>query len=117
MEEEMRHVDKRRWICTSIIGNCPLSSVMASNMHQEVPVDKTCPLCHADITIFGEMPELTVQSIMEIVPEWQCRGCNKTGSWSEANEASRQCPDCGGEIITPLVKKDGPFGSGLLKKH
>lgn len=115
----MRHVDKRRWICANIIGNCSLSRLMLSAMYLEVPADKKCPLCQSDITIFPETPETATQGIVEVVPEWQCRSCKKTGSLLESGGAPEKCPDCGGEVLTPLLKKDGPFDPSLdlLKKY
>lgn len=113
----MRMVDKRKWRCHNSQGKCILSQEMSSALCQEAPADKKCPLCHSDITIFGEEELVLTSGIVEIVPEWRCLTCGQSKTLAMGESAPTQCPTCGEKVLSPLVKKGGPFDPDKLKKY
>lgn len=107
----MRHVDKRRWVCTNIQGECLMSQPMGAALCQEVPADRKCVLCQSDITILSEAAN-AAKGIVEFISEWYCEDCLEVGPM-EGDRAPEKCPRCGGNRISkPPIKKGGPFEEG-----
>lgn len=111
----MRRVDKRKWVCTNIQGECLLSQTTGAALCQEVPADRKCPLCQSEITILAGEPE-TPRSLIEVMLDWVCEICGKSGLMEEGDMAPEICPKCGGQVSKPLIKKDEPF-DGLEKRY
>ena len=116
---ETRRGYKRRWVCTNTQGRCPFSEEASADLNEEVPLDKKCPLCESEITIFGEAQGTTAEhGLVEFLPVWWCRACGKTGTYEEGGKVPSKCPNCGREVEEPIVKKGGPYDHlGLEEKY
>lgn len=111
----MRRVDKRRWACTNM--KCLMSQEMSAALCQEVPGDGKCLICQSDILILEE-PVGAAENLAEFALDWKCAGCDQGGLLEPGERPPQKCSKCGSiEILIPPVKKDGPFGPGLLREH